>query len=76
MTKRSTKRDAENGPALVLRVRYQQAGGHVHCRVFSAPRAGTTFAKCGELVFSVGEWADVRARLEGVVEILEDEGEA
>jgi len=42
-----------------MRVRYQQQGGHVHCRVFTAPAENQTYAKCGELVFSVEEWNDV-----------------
>jgi len=62
-------------PVCVVRVRYTERGGHVHGQVFTAPRAGVTFAKCGELVFRVDEWPDVRARLEAVVEFLpEDEG--
>ena len=31
----------------------------MHCRVFTAPAENQTYAKCGELVFSVEEWNDV-----------------
>lgn len=44
---------------VALRVRYEKCGGHIHCRVFSAPARNQTFAKNGELVFSEEEWNDV-----------------
>jgi hypothetical protein len=45
-------------------VRYRQMGGHVHCKVYTAPDKDRTFALCGELVFDEREWTEVR---EGMV---------
>lgn len=47
---------------MMMRVRYLQAGGHFHCRVFTS-KNGTTFAKCGNLVFDEKEWPTVRDTL-------------
>lgn len=51
---------------MIIRVRYKQLGGHVHCRVFTAIGPDRTFAKCGELTFSNDEW-------EGVIRIWSDQ---
>lgn len=40
------------------RLRYKVLGGHVHCRVYTAPR-GLAFAKAGDLVFALAEWPHV-----------------
>lgn len=39
---------------MVFRVRFEVAGGHVHCSVFSAKARNMTFAKCGDLCISKG----------------------
>ncbi len=39
----------------VFRVRFSIAGGHVHCRLFCAPRPDVTFAKCGDFVVCKGD---------------------
>jgi hypothetical protein len=36
------------------RVRFEIMGGHVHCRLFCAPAANETAAKCGEFVVRKG----------------------
>jgi len=65
---------------MILRLRHQLRGGHVHCRLFTArqgdrdPAAGPTFAKAGDLVFAVGEWPEVSAALGLVFELLPEEG--
>lgn len=41
---------------MIWKVRYQVAGGHVHCALFSAPGVGRTYAKCGDLVVRVEEF--------------------
>jgi hypothetical protein len=46
---------------VVIRLRYRVLGGHVHCRLFTAPASDQTFAKSGDLVFRVEEWDAVRA---------------
>jgi hypothetical protein len=59
---------------LAVRLRYRVLGGHVHCRVFTAPTIADTFVNTGELTFSVGEWPALRALLAPVAELLpEDE---
>ena len=50
---------------MVLRIYYQQRGGHVHCRVFSGPDGNRTLGKSGDLVFTAEEWPTVKACLEG-----------
>jgi hypothetical protein len=47
----------------ILRFRFQQLGGHVHVRVFTATMFDGTFAKVGDLVFSEQEWPTVMNRL-------------
>ncbi len=51
---------------MVMRIRHHTLGGHVHCRVFTAPERHMTDAKCGDLVFRVEEWAAVVALLSAV----------
>jgi len=44
----------------VFRVRFDVAGGHVHCSLFCAPRSDHTFAKCGDFVVRKGpEFVDL-----------------
>lgn len=58
---------------IALRLRYQQLGGHVHCRMFSAKSKDYTFAKNGDLTFSAEEWPDVRDRfMRASVEVLNE----
>ena len=57
----------------ILRVRYSVQGGHVHCRVFTAPGVNLTFAKCGDLVFNVMEWPEVEGFLKKAgAQVLQD----
>ena len=58
---------------LALRIRYRVAGGHIHCRIFTAPSILDTFALAGELTFAKGEWPALRALLEPVAELLPEE---
>lgn len=44
----------------VFRIWFEVAGGHVHCRLFCAPRPDHTFAKCGDFVVRKGpEFVDL-----------------
>jgi hypothetical protein len=52
-----------------LRVYYATAGGHVHCRVFTASAAHLPFAKSGDLVFSVAEWPAALALLTRIADV-------
>lgn len=45
-----------------LRLRYRQAGGHTHVRVFCG-EAGFTLAKCGDLTFRNEEWDEIQKLL-------------
>ena len=54
----------------VYRIRYRQAGGHVHCRLFSKPEGQATWAKCGDLVLATVEWPSLRAAF--TAEFLEE----
>jgi len=50
-----------------MRIYFRVLGGHVHCRVF------TSGSKCGDLVFTVEEWPNVRRWLEsGPVRFVEE----
>lgn len=46
-----------------VRVRYERKGGHVHCRLFTAPHAQHTFGKAGDLVFNEVEWPIIKDRM-------------
>lgn len=58
-----------------IRIRWKKLGGHYHCRFFTAPAQGQTFAKCGDLVFDEHEWRAVKGRLQqgADIEFLEDQ---
>lgn len=57
---------------MILRLRYKKLGGHYHCRLFTAERAGMTFAKSGDLVFRESEWEALLWAWNGSVEFLKD----
>jgi hypothetical protein len=42
-----------------IRIRWRQAGAHIHCRVFTSQDANGTYAKNGDLVFDEREWPDM-----------------
>ena len=67
-------------PGRIFRLRYKQAGGHIHCRLFesSAPATrGTTWKKNGELVFDTVSWSTFCALLEAAgVDVREDDAPA
>ena len=60
---------------MIIRMRYVIVGGHVHCRLFTAKARNMTFAKCGDLVFSLDEWDTLRNVLQSAVEFLPEENE-
>lgn len=39
----------------VFRIRYEQAGGHIHCSLFAAKSPNYTYAKCGDFCVTAGE---------------------
>jgi hypothetical protein len=43
------------------RMFWQNAGAHVKVEFFSAPKATMQHARNGELVFSLREWAELKA---------------
>ncbi len=48
-----------------MRVYYAKAGGHYHCRVFTAKASNLTHANCGTLVFVEEEWEGVQRLMQG-----------
>jgi hypothetical protein len=58
---------------VIIRIRYEQKGAHIHCRLFTAKGDGFTFAFCGGMVFSEEEWNDVRDMWNGTVEFVPEE---
>ena len=47
-----------------FRLRYKQAGGHVHCRLFAGPQRNLTHGKCGDVTMTDDEFADFRNLVE------------
>lgn len=39
---------------MIFRVRFEVAGGHVHCALFAAQALNMTFAKCGDFTVRKG----------------------
>jgi hypothetical protein len=58
---------------MIFRLRFQQAGGHVHCRLFQAKAPGQTWQKNGDLVFDERGWAAFLALLPRHIEVLPEE---
>lgn len=58
---------------MILKLRWQLRGGHVHITVFSASYISQTAANCGELVVTQEEWEYWRTRVStiGNVQIYE-----
>lgn len=57
----------------MIRIRYRQLGGHVHCRVFTGRGEGFAWAKAGDLVFDETAWtADVYTRLTAIAEVIRE----
>jgi hypothetical protein len=47
---------------LILRLRWQQLGGHIHVRVFTATSFTGTFEKVGDMVFTIEQWLKLTTR--------------
>jgi hypothetical protein len=61
---------------VVIRIRYEQRGGHIWCRVFTALARNQTFANSGELIFTEREWPEVKEKLVTIGEVLPEDQEA
>jgi hypothetical protein len=57
---------------MIFRIRFQQRGGHIHCRLFQAVAPGQTWSKNGDLVFDERGWEAFAALLFGRVEFVEE----
>lgn len=57
---------------MIMRLRYQRLGGHYHCRLFTARAPGTTYAKCGDLVFDEQEWKEVKEAFARIADVLSE----
>ena len=65
----------EKGKAMIFRVRFKVAGGHVHCRLFSAKSLNVTFAKCGDFTVTRGdEFRDLLRCFSGAEFVGDEEG--
>lgn len=52
---------------MIFRIRFEVAGGHVHCALFVAKEPNMTHAKCGDFVVSRGpEFVALEAVMGGV----------
>ena len=51
---------------MIFKVKYFVPGGHTHCSLYAAPRAGTTFAKCGDFVVRNEEFKALVIAMAGV----------
>ncbi len=47
-----------------FRIRYEQLGGHVHCRLFSGVAQDLTHGKCGHFTMSDSDFSDFRHLVE------------
>lgn len=48
---------------VVLKLRSERRGNHVHTTFYSASSPNTTFANLGTLVTTIGEWQSIGAAL-------------
>lgn len=55
----------------VFRIRWNKQGPHYHCRLFSSPAVGYTYALCGRFILHEAEWSDAQKSMKGV-EFMED----
>jgi hypothetical protein len=55
---------------MIFRVRFEQKGGHVHCRLFQATAPGQTWQKNGEFTFDEAGWLAFGELLHGRVEFV------
>jgi hypothetical protein len=58
---------------MIFRIRFEQRGGHIHCRLFQTKAPGQTWQKNGELVFDEAGWEAFAALMVGRVEFLPEE---
>jgi len=58
---------------MVMKLVYRLAGAHYHCKLFVANHPGATYAKCGDLVFRVEEWNDVKRSFAENVLVYEEQ---
>lgn len=62
-------------PTIAWRIRWRVAGAHVHCRIFKAPTAASTYVNVGALTLGVDEWIAVVEMFDRVAEVLPEEPE-
>lgn len=51
---------------MIFKVKYEKAGGHIHCRLFAAKAPNMTFAGCGNFCIRVEEFEDLERAMSGV----------
>ena len=58
---------------MIFRLRFQQKGGHIHCRLFQATAAGQAWAKNGDLVFDEPGWRSFQSVIWNRIELLPED---
>lgn len=51
---------------MVFKIRHEQRGGHVWCRLFAAKAPNMTYASCGEFCVRAEELPDLERAMSGV----------
>ena len=51
---------------MVFKIRYEKAGGHLHCSLFAAKAPNMTYANCGDFCIREEELADLERAMSGV----------
>jgi hypothetical protein len=58
---------------MIFRLRFEQVGGHVHCRLFQTLAPGHTWQKNGEIVFDERGWEAFAALVKGRIEMVPED---
>lgn len=51
---------------MIFKIRYEELGGHTHCRLFAAKQPNMTWACCGDFIVRNEEFDDLRLAMSGV----------
>lgn len=51
---------------MIFKIRHEQRGGHIHCRLFAAKATNMTYATCGDFTVREEEFEDLQRVMAGV----------
>ena len=51
---------------MIFKIRYEKAGGHLHCKLFAAKSPNMTYACCGDFCIREDELTDLERAMSGV----------